>query len=300
MSRYRWQVNTVCYRGDKVKLFKRKREYIPIHTNLVQEETESGPVVPDGMFTKCPQCQKSIYTKDLGHDRMCPECGYSFRIRANERIQIITDEGSFEEWDKEMERSDPLGFPNYEEKWKKAQKNSGLNEAVVTGKASINGASTVICVMDSTFMMGSMGHIVGEKITRAVERATSEELPVIIFTASGGARMHEGIISLMQMAKISGALARHSDAGLLYITVLTDPTTGGVTASFAMQGDIILSEPRALVGFAGKRVIEQTIKEKLPEDFQSAESVLENGFIDKIVPRTELKHVLGSLLSIHA
>lgn len=282
-----------------MKLFKRKREYIPIHVEPTQEET-SGPVVPDGMFTKCPQCQKSIYSKDLGHERVCPECGYSFRIRAKERIQLITDQDSFEEWDAEMAPSNPLDFPGYKEKWEKAQEKSHLNEAVVTGKATINGAPTVIGVMDATFMMGSMGHIVGEKITLAVERAMKEKLPVILFTASGGARMQEGIISLMQMAKISGALARHSEAGLLYVPVLTDPTTGGVTASFAMQGDIILSEPRALVGFAGKRVIEQTIKEKLPDDFQSAESVLENGFIDKIVPRNELKHVLGSLLKIHA
>ena len=282
-----------------MKLFKKKRVYIPIHVDRTQTEDTANPVVPDGMFTKCPQCHKSIYTKDLGHDKICPECGYSFRICATERIRLIADEGSFEEWDKEMEQSNPLDFPGYKEKWQQAQAKSGLNEAVVTGKAAVNGHSTVICVMDSTFMMGSMGHIVGEKITRAVERATEEKLPVIIFTASGGARMQEGIISLMQMAKISGAIARHSESGLLYITVLTDPTTGGVTASFAMQGDIILSEPRALVGFAGKRVIEQTIKEKLPNDFQLAESVMENGFIDQIVPRSELKQMLGSLLKLH-
>ncbi|MBM6613938.1 acetyl-CoA carboxylase carboxyltransferase subunit beta [Desemzia sp. RIT804] len=282
-----------------MKLFKKKRVYIPIHVDRTQPEDTAAPVVPDGMFTKCPQCHKSIYTKDLGHDKICPECGYSFRICATERIRLIADEGSFEEWDKEMEHSNPLDFPGYEEKWQQVQAKSGLNEAVVTGKAEVNGHNTVICVMDSTFIMGSMGHIVGEKITLAVERATEEELPVIIFTASGGARMQEGIISLMQMAKVSGALARHSESGLLYITVLTDPTTGGVTASFAMQGDIILSEPRALVGFAGRRVIEQTIKETLPNDFQLAESVLENGFIDKIVPRSELKQMLGSLLKLH-
>lgn len=282
-----------------MKLFKKKRVYIPIHVDRTQTEDTASPVVPDGMFTKCPQCHKSIYTKDLGHDKICPECGYSFRICATERIQLIADEGSFEEWDEVMEQSNPLEFPGYEDKWQQAQNKSGSNEAVVTGKAAINGHHTVICVMDSTFMMGSMGHIVGEKITRAVERATEEKLPVIIFTASGGARMQEGIISLMQMAKISGAIARHSEAGLLYITVLTDPTTGGVTASFAMQGDIILSEPRALVGFAGKRVIEQTIKEKLPDDFQLAESVMENGFIDQIVPRSELKQMLGSILKLH-
>lgn len=282
-----------------MKLFKKKRVYIPIHVDRTQTEDTAIPVVPDGMFTKCPQCHKSIYTKDLGPDKICPECGYSFRICATERIQLIADEGSFEEWDKVMEQSNPLEFPGYEDKWQQAQNKSGSNEAVVTGKAAINSHHTVICVMDSTFMMGSMGHIVGEKITRAVERATEEKLPVIIFTASGGARMQEGIISLMQMAKISGAIARHSEAGLLYITVLTDPTTGGVTASFAMQGDIILSEPRALVGFAGKRVIEQTIKEKLPDDFQLAESVMENGFIDQIVPRCELKQMLGSILKLH-
>ena len=282
-----------------MKLFKKKRVYIPIHVHRTQQEDTTVPVVPNGMFTKCPQCQKSIYTKDLGHDKICPECGYSFRICATERIELIADEGSFEEWDKEMALSNPLDFPGYEEKWKQAQVKANTNEAVVTGKATINGHQTVICVMDSTFIMGSMGQIVGEKITRAVERATAEELSVVIFTASGGARMQEGIISLMQMAKISGAIAQHSKAGLLYITVLTDPTTGGVTASFAMQGDIILSEPRALVGFAGKRVIEQTIKETLPDEFQLAESVMENGFIDKIVPRNELKNTLGKLLKLH-
>lgn len=281
-----------------MQLFK-KRAFIPIakHTQI-NEETDA-PMVPDGMFAQCPSCKKAIYTKDLGTEKICPECGYSFRIRAQKRIELTVDEGTFEEWNQEIPFENPLDFPEYEKKIQKAQKNTDLHEAVLTGKGSIDGLETAICVMDSHFIMGSMGKVVGEKITRTFERAVEEKLPVIIFTASGGARMQESILSLMQMAKISGAVARHSDAGLLYVTVLTDPTTGGVTASFAMQGDIILSEPHALVGFAGRRVIEQTINEELPEDFQLAESVLENGFIDKIVPRKELKSTLSQILRIH-
>ena len=192
-----------------------------------------------------------------------------------------------------------MKFPGYEKKIAKYKDSSGITEAVITGTGLINGNKSVICVMDSHFMMGSMGTVVGEKITLAVEKAIEEHLPIIIFTASGGARMQEGILSLMQMAKVSAALARHSKAGLLYITVLTDPTTGGVTASFAMLGDIILAEPHALVGFAGRRVIEGTIKEQLPEDFQSAEFLLEKGFVDNIVKRDEMKNVLSLLLGLH-
>ena len=198
-----------------------------------------------------------------------------------------------------MESKNPMNFPGYEKKLLSNKQNSGLNEAVVTGKGKINGNDTIICIMDPNFMMGSMGTVVGEKITLAIEKAIEENLSIIIFTASGGARMQEGILSLMQMAKISAALAKHSESGLLYITVLTDPTTGGVTASFAMLGDIILAEPRALVGFAGRRVIEGTIKEKLPDDFQSAEFLLEKGFVDNIVKRDELKTTLALLLELH-
>lgn len=281
-----------------MRLFK-KRDYIPITKSSQQADETDAPKVPEGMFTQCPNCKRAIYGKDLGSEKICPECGYSFRIGAQERIQLTVDSESFEEWNVDIPFENPLDFPGYDEKIKKMQQKTGLDEAVVTGKATIEGVETAICVMDSSFIMGSMGRIVGEKITRTLERALAEKLPIVIFTASGGARMQEGILSLMQMAKISAAAARHSAAGLLYITVLTDPTTGGVTASFAMQGDIILSEPRALVGFAGRRVIEQTIKETLPDNFQLAESVLKNGFIDKIVPRKDLKATLGLLLQLH-
>ncbi|AGY81793.1 acetyl-CoA carboxylase, carboxyltransferase subunit beta [Carnobacterium inhibens] len=281
-----------------MQLFK-KRAYIPITKHTHINEENDAPMVPDGMFAQCPSCKKAIYTKDLGAEKICPQCGYSFRIRAQKRIELTVDEGSFEEWNQDIPFENPLNFPDYDKKIEQAKKKTNLHEAVLTGKGLIDGLETAICVMDSHFIMGSMGKAVGEKITRTFERAIDEKLPVIIFTASGGARMQESILSLMQMAKISGAVARHSDAGLLYITVLTDPTTGGVTASFAMQGDIILSEPQALVGFAGRRVIEQTINEKLPDDFQLAESVLENGFIDKIVSRKELKQTLSLILRIH-
>ncbi|WP_407390344.1 acetyl-CoA carboxylase, carboxyltransferase subunit beta [Carnobacterium jeotgali] len=281
-----------------MQLFK-KRAYIPISKHTQINEENDAPMVPDGMFAQCPSCKKAIYTKDLGTQKICPECGYTFRIRAQKRIELTIDEDSFEEWNQDIPFENPLDFPEYDSKIQKAQKNTKLHEAVLTGKGLIDGLETAICVMDSHFIMGSMGKVVGEKITRTFEKALAERLPVIVFTASGGARMQESILSLMQMAKISAAVARHSDAGLLYVTVLTDPTTGGVTASFAMQGDIILSEPQALVGFAGRRVIEQTINEELPDDFQLAESVLENGFIDKIVPRKELKATLSQILRIH-
>ena len=212
---------------------------------------------------------------------------------------MIIDEKSFEEWDTDLVTEDPLAFPEYTEKIKKMQDKTGLHEAVLTGKATIQGIPFIIGVMDPNFIMGSMGTIVGEKITRLFERATKEKLPVVLFTASGGARMQEGIFSLMQMAKISAAVKRHSNEGLFYLTVLTDPTTGGVTASFAMEGDIILAEPQSLIGFAGRRVIEQTIKQELPEDFQKAEFLLTHGFVDQIVPRKELKETIHHLLEMH-
>src|SRR5699024_336798 len=234
-----------------------------------------------------------------GENKICPHCGYAFRISAQSRMQITVDEGSFSEWNEEVVSTDPLGFPGYRQKIQKAEINSGLREAVLTGEALINGHPVALGIMDSHFIMGSMGQAVGEKITLLFERAKKEKLPVVLFTCSGGARMQEGILSLMQMAKTSAAISEHSKEGLLYVTVLTDPTTGGVTASFAMQGDIILSEPNALVGFAGRRVIESTIKEKLPNDFQQAETVLKNGFIDKIIPRDQMKQTLGTILSLH-
>ena len=220
----------------------------------------------EGLFQKCEKCNHIVYTDDvIEHHHVCPRCGHYFRIAPMERLGMVLDSGSFEEWDKDLETKNPLEFPGYEKKVEKMRQNTGLSEAVVTGKGTIGGAETAIGVMSSNFLMGSMGMIVGEKITRMVERATKEKLPVILFCCSGGARMQEGMMSLMQMAKTSQALQRHGEAGLLYISVLTDPTTGGVTASFAMLGDVILAEPKALIGFAGPRVIEQTIHQKLPE-----------------------------------
>ena len=282
-----------------MKLF-RKRPYIPIAQVPASKADDQKPIVPEGLWEKCPNCQKTIYSKDLGKDKVCPHCAYNFRIPAYERISSIVDEGTFDEWNALMPEENPLAFPGYENKLKIAKEKTGLDEAVVTGAAFINKHKVALCVMDSNFIMASMGKVVGEKLTRAFERATVEKLPIIVFTASGGARMQEGIMSLMQMAKVSVAVSNHSKAGLLYITVLTDPTTGGVTASFAMQGDIILAETGATVGFAGKRVIEQTIKAKLPEGFHTAEKVLENGFIDKIVARKDLRRALQHLLLLHA
>ena len=282
-----------------MKLF-RKRPYIPIAQVPASKADDQKPIVPEGLWEKCQNCQKTIYSKDLGKDKVCPHCAYNFRIPAYERISSIVDEGTFDEWNALMPEENPLAFPGYENKLKIAKEKTGLDEAVVTGAAFINKHKVALCVMDSNFIMASMGKVVGEKLTRAFERATVEKLPIIVFTASGGARMQEGIMSLMQMAKVSVAVSNHSKAGLLYITVLTDPTTGGVTASFAMQGDIILAETGATVGFAGKRVIEQTIKAKLPEGFQTAEKVLENGFIDKIVARKDLRRALQHLLLLHA
>lgn len=249
----------------------------------------------------CKKCGAHIKGEQLAENLMiCPECGVYMRMGAWERIDSIADEGSFTELDKGMQSSDPIGFPGYTAKLSDAMKSSHLPEAVVCGTATINGNRCAIFVMDSHFMMGSMGSVVGEKITRLFETATAQKLPVIGFTTSGGARMQEGIISLMQMAKVSGAVKRHSDGGNLYITVLTDPTTGGVTASFAMLGDIIIAEPKALVGFAGARVIEQTTGQKLPEGFQRAEFLLEHGFIDMIEDRRRLKYTLAKVLEIHA
>ncbi len=252
---------------------------------------------PEGLFQKCSNCGKAVYNEDIIENYyVCPHCGSYFRIRPRTRIAMVIDEGTFKEWDECMETSDPLDFPGYKKKLEHQRSITNLNEAVITGQGKIVGKDVVIAVMGADFMMGSMGEVVGEKITRAVERATKLRLPVIIFTCSGGARMQEGIVSLMQMAKTSAALKRHDEAGLLYITVLTDPTTGGVTASFAMLGDVILAEPGALIGFAGPRVIEQTIGQKLPEGFQKSEFLLEHGFVDKIVERKHLRKVLATVI----
>ena len=258
------------------------------------------PEVPEGLLRKCNKCGGAIIAEDVKKDHyICPKCGGYFRVHARRRIEMVTDEGSFEEWDSDLQGGIPLDYKGYDEILEKLQEKTGLSEAVITGKAKIDGRETAIGVCDGRFLMASMGEAVGEKIARAVERATEERLPVILFACSGGARMQEGIVSLMQMAKTSAALKYHSDAGLLYISILTDPTTGGVTASFAMLGDVILAEPKALIGFAGPRVIEQTIGQKLPEGFQRAEFLLEHGFLDAIVERPQMKAVLSKILALH-
>lgn len=274
-------------------MFKKNRKsYIPLKSER--------PEVPEGLLKKCNKCGAAILTEEVkSAGYICPKCQGYFRVHAYERIRMTVDEDSFEEWEKDMEFVNPLEFRGYEEKVKSLKEKTGLSEAVVTGKASIEGNPAVIAVCDGRFLMASMGQVVGEKITRVVERATKEQLPVIIFACSGGARMQEGIVSLMQMAKTAAALKRHSDAGLLYVSVLTDPTTGGVTASFAMLGDVILAEPKALIGFAGPRVIEQTIGERLPKGFQRSEFLLEHGFIDRIVERKEMRTVLENILQMH-
>ena len=281
-------------------MFKKTGEKI----TSIHSRNRRKPEAPEGILKKCNKCGAAILTDEVINGKyICPKCHGYFRIPAYKRIELVTDAGSFEEWDTKIDEGErpenPLDFRGYTEKVEALRVKTGLDEAVVTGKATICGYPVVIGVCDGRFMMASMGHAVGEKITRAVERATEERLPVVLFTCSGGARMQEGIISLMQMAKTSAALKRHSDAGFLYIPVLTDPTTGGVTASFAMLGDIILAEPGALIGFAGPRVIEQTIGQKLPEGFQRAEFLLEHGFVDRIVTRDEMKEVLGQILKMH-
>lgn len=273
----------------------KKNTYISITENVRKK-----PEVPDGLLKKCNVCKSAIFTQDVKDgDYICPKCHNYFRIHARRRIQMIADEGSFQEWNIGLKTKNPLNYKGYEEKIRLMQEKTGLDEAVLTGSALIHGRKAAVGVCDSRFIMASMGEVVGEKITRMIERATEEKLPVILFACSGGARMQEGIVSLMQMAKTSAALKRHSDAGLLYVSVLTNPTTGGVTASFAMLGDIILAEPGALIGFAGPRVIEQTIGQKLPEGFQKSEFLLKHGFIDRIVERKELKTVLADILSMH-
>lgn len=276
-----------------------KKTYTMIDTKYKVQKTEE-PNIPQGLWRKCNKCGQPIYVEDVKNNFYeCPKCGGYFRVHAYRRIEMILDAGSFTEWNQEMEFSNPLDFPGYEKKVEAAKEKTRLKEAIVTGKGTILGQETAIGVCDARFLMSSMGQVVGEKITLMVERATKEKLPVIIYACSGGARMQEGIVSLMQMAKTSAALKRHHDAGQLFISFLTDPTTGGVTASFAMLGDIILAEPGALIGFAGPRVIQQTIGQKLPEGFQRSEFLLEHGFIDKIVPRSEQKETLGAILRMH-
>lgn len=264
------------------------------------EEKTSAPSVPQGLWMKCPKCGEMIYKEDVvGASYVCPKCGGYFRMKAKTRIKLVADKDSFKEWYTDFPLCNPLDYPEYEEKLAALKEKTHLDEAVCIGEARIENSPVVLGVCDARFLMGSMGHTVGEKITRAFEEATKRKLPVVLFCCSGGARMQEGIVSLMQMAKTSAAVKKHSDAGLLYIPVLTDPTTGGVTASFAMLGDIILAEPGALIGFAGPRVIAQTIHQKLPEGFQKAEFLVEHGILDGIVKREDLKQTLSGLLKLH-
>ena len=277
-----------------------KKTYTLIDSKYKTPDKTDEPNIPAGLWRKCNKCGQPIYAEDVRSNfYICPKCKGYFRVHAYRRIEMTADAGSFEEWDKEMEFANPLDFPGYEKKIEAAREKTKLNEAIVTGKCTIGGEPAVIGVCDARFIMSSMGHVVGEKIARAVERATKEQLPVVIFACSGGARMQEGIVSLMQMAKTSAALKRHHKAGQLFVSVLTDPTTGGVTASFAMLGDIILAEPGALIGFAGPRVIEQTIGQKLPEGFQRSEFLQDHGFVDKIVKREEMKDAISAILKLH-
>lgn len=277
-----------------------QKKYISLTESQNAIERTVSPEVPEGLWKKCNECKSAIMTEDVKNGYyICPKCGHYFRMHAMDRIKMIADSDTFEEWDTGLTSGNPLNYRGYEEKVQALREKTGLDEAVVTGKAKIDGREAVLAACDGRFMMASMGKVVGEKITRAVERATTEKLPVVIFACSGGARMQEGIHSLMQMSKTSAALKRHHDAGQLYISVLTDPTTGGVTASFAMLGDIILAEPKALIGFAGPRVIEQTIGQQLPEGFQRAEFLLEHGFIDKIVERKDMRETISQIIQLH-
>ena len=278
--------------------FFKKNKYVTVSTMPFEEERKV--YIPNDRWIKCNNCLRILYKEDIQDNLMvCPFCEYHFRLDPRTRIEYLVDQNTFEEFDSDMVSVDPLDFPNYDKKLKDAKKVSSEKDAVVCGKCLISGYETVVCIMNSFFMIGSMGSDIEKKITRAIEYAIENGLPVIIFTASGGARMQEGILSLMQMAKISGALKRLSDSGLLYLTVITDPTTGGVTASFAMLGDIIISEPNAYIAFAGKRVIEKTINERLPDNFQKAEFLLDKGFIDKIVHRKDLKNIITYILKAH-
>ncbi|HHV35192.1 MAG TPA: acetyl-CoA carboxylase carboxyltransferase subunit beta [Syntrophomonadaceae bacterium] len=276
---------------------KARKKYItlPAHTKDSKDSPEQGPAIKT-----CPKCGKPNREEDMDNSyKVCLGCSYHYPLTAGERIWIMTDENSFSEFNKGLKTSDPLAFPGYAERVAKAREDTGLDDAVITGTTTINGEKAVLGVMDSGFMMGSMGSVAGEKITAAFENAIKERVPVVFFTASGGARMQEGMLSLMQMAKTSAAVARFHEEGLLYISVLTHPTTGGVTASFATLADIIIAEPGALVCFTGPRVIEQTIHQKIPEGFQKAEFLLEHGMIDKIIHRRDLKEFLGKMMALH-
>ena len=279
---------------------KRNQELKEFSAWLKRHKPKEKKEVPDNIFKQCDHCHESIpYFSLIENDYVCPKCGHHMKISARQRIRDLVDDGSWREYFEKDTSSNIENFPGYDQKLHKAKMTTGMNEAVIVGIGQIDSQKVVLCIMDSHFMMGSMGKVVGEKICKGVELAARKKLPLIFSCTSGGARMQEGIMSLMQMAKISAAVKRHSNAGLLYLTVLTDPTTGGVTASFAMEGDIILAEPQTLIGFAGRRVIENTVRETLPDDFQKAEFLQEHGFVDAIVKRTELADTIATLLSFH-
>ncbi|WP_435921797.1 acetyl-CoA carboxylase, carboxyltransferase subunit beta [Paenibacillus sp. DYY-L-2] len=287
-------------------LFQKKRKYATIPSERLGSDPGSEPTerpkreIPEGLMNKCSRCGTIQYSKELEKNlKVCPSCGHHMRLNALERIRMTLDEGSFIEYDEDLVSVDPLQFPGYANKLEQQKLKSGLREAVVTGEGTIGGFPTVVAVMSFDFFTGSMGSVVGEKITRAIEAATEKKLPIIIFSTSGGARMQESILSLMQMAKTSAALARLDEQGGLYISVITDPTTGGVSASFAMLGDVIIAEPGAVFGFAGRIVIEQTIRQKLPDDFQTAEFNLQHGQLDMVVHRKEMRATLSQLLDLH-
>ncbi|MFB5663586.1 acetyl-CoA carboxylase, carboxyltransferase subunit beta [Alteribacillus sp. HJP-4] len=275
--------------------FSKKRKYATIPSERKQPATMN-----EGVMTKCPECKTIVYTKELKkHLMVCMHCDHHMPMTASERIHSLLEEGTFKELDGSISSTNPLDFPDYAEKLEKDRTKTKLNEAVVTGEGELEGIPVVIAVMDSRFRMGSMGSVVGEKITRAIERALNQETPFLMFSASGGARMQEGVLSLMQMAKTSAALKKLDEAGLLYISVMTHPTTGGVSASFASLGDYNFAEPQALIGFAGRRIIEQTIRQDLPEDFQTAEFLLKHGQLDRVIPRNEMKQTLAAIVEMH-
>lgn len=278
-----------------------KNTLINVHTYQQLAEAPGAAAIPGDMFEKCPGCARVVFGEDLAENQhVCVYCGYHFRLPARRRIEITADSGSFVEFNSDLVGANPLEYPGYEEKLEELRKKTGLSEAIVTGECAIDGNPCVLAAMDGFYMMGSMGAAVGEKFARAAERAMEKKLPLVVFTVSGGARMQEGLISLMQMAKTSAVLAKLDEAGLLYVVVLTDATTGGVTASFAMLGDVTLAEPGAIIGFAGKRVIEQTVKQTLPEGFQRTEFQFKKGFVDMIVERKNVKDALAKILKLHA
>lgn len=278
-------------------LFHKKRKYATLSSQDVAARREN---IPEGIMTKCKNCSEVLISKELEKNlKTCPKCSYHFQMHAHERLAMTLDNGEFIEYDAGLTSVDPLSFPDYLSKLEVTQTGTGLREAIVTGEGKIGGNPVVIGVLDARFFMGSMGSVVGEKITRAIEKAIERRFPVILFSASGGARMQESVFSLMQMAKTSAALHRLHLAGLPYISVFTHPTFGGVSASFASLGDINIAEPGALIGFAGRRVIEQTIRQKLPDDFQTAEFLLKHGMLDMVVPRKEMRSTLAKILEMH-